>query len=101
MRLAHLTEAQILDQLIKITVIDPWTEHRALLITRGRIDVVPTGDSSPRHAAQSSSDLGHLAIEDEVTAVAEPWHPYGRVVANLLIGAELDASTQHGRNAAG
>lgn len=89
--LSELADDEIVEALTEVPGIGPWTVHGALLIVFRRADVVPVGDVSLRNNMKKYYELDHVPTEKEAIDIAEPWHPFGSLGANLLFAAgELD-----------
>ncbi len=80
-RIGRLSDEEIVDHLITVRGIGPWTAHMFLLITLGRPDVWPTGDFGVRAGFARAWDLPDIPSPKELAALGEPFRPHRSVVA--------------------
>lgn len=71
-----LSDDEILERLVRIRGVGPWTAHMFLLFAMRRPDVIAPGDLGIRQATGALLGLGRAATPEEVLAAAERWRPY-------------------------
>jgi DNA-3-methyladenine glycosylase II len=89
-QLAELPDEEVIEQLVAIKGLGPWTVHMFLIFHLGRPDVLPVGDLGIRKAAQQLYGLDEPPAPAELERIAEPWRPY-RTAACLYLWESLDA----------
>src|ERR1017187_10401436 len=82
--LAGLTDQQVVEQLIQVKGIGPWTVHMFLIFALRRNDVLPTGDLGIRNAISKAYRLAEPPLPAEIQAMAERWKPYCTVASWYL-----------------
>jgi DNA-3-methyladenine glycosylase II len=88
-QLAELPDEEVIEQLVAIKGLGPWTVHMFLIFHLGRPDVLPVGDLGIRKAAQLLYGLDEPPAPAELERIAEPWRPY-RSLASLYLWRSLD-----------
>ena len=88
-RLAELPDEEVIERLVAIKGLGPWTVHMFLIFHLGRPDVLPVGDLGIRKAAQALYGLGEPPAPAELERIAEPWRPH-RTLASLYLWRSLD-----------
>ena len=88
-QLAELPDEEVIEQLVAIKGLGPWTVHMFLIFHLGRPDVLPVGDLGIRRAAQVLFGLDEPPPPAELERIAEPWRPY-RSLASLYLWRSLD-----------
>lgn len=88
-RLDQLPDEDIIRELVAVRGIGRWTAEMFLIFSLGRPDVLPVDDYGVRKAIQQVYRLEALPNKRELTALAEPWHPYCSV-ASLMLWRSLD-----------
>jgi DNA-3-methyladenine glycosylase II len=88
-QLAELPDEEVIEQLVAIKGLGPWTVHMFLIFHLGRPDVLPVGDLGIRRAAQVLYGLDEPPPPAELERIAEPWRPY-RSLASLYLWRSLD-----------
>jgi DNA-3-methyladenine glycosylase II len=83
-RMAEMSDAEVLEMLISIPGIGPWTSDIFLLACLGRSDVWPSGDLALQVAAQHLFDLENRPSSRQLQELALPWQPWRAVAARLL-----------------
>src|SRR5207244_12459215 len=83
-RLAALEDAAVIDLLLPVRGIGPWTAEMFLIFSLGRLDVLPVDDLGLRAAVQQVYGLGDLPGRAALTELAEPWRPYRSVATWYL-----------------
>ena len=87
--LAELPDEEVIEQLVAIKGLGPWTVHMFLIFHLGRPDVLPVGDLGIRKAAQALYGLDEAPAPAELERIAEPWRPH-RSLASLYLWRSLD-----------
>jgi DNA-3-methyladenine glycosylase II len=88
-QLAELPDEEVIEQLVAIKGLGPWTVHMFLIFHLGRPDVLPVGDLGIRKAAQQLYGLDEPPAPAELERIAEPWRPH-RSLASLYLWRSLD-----------
>jgi DNA-3-methyladenine glycosylase II len=88
-QLAELPDEEVIEQLVAIKGLGPWTVHMFLIFHLGRPDVLPVGDLGVRRAVQLLYGLDEPPAPAELERMAEPWRPY-RSLASLYLWRSLD-----------
>lgn len=74
--LADHTDAEVIEELTKITGIGEWTAHMYLMFVLSREDVLPLGDLGIRNGIQQIYGNGEEMTREEMREIAERWRPY-------------------------
>lgn len=87
-KLAHLSDEEIKNELIKIKGIGPWTAEMFLIFSLKRPDVFSVGDLGLRTAIER---LYGIKCDDQkaILALAESWRPH-RTLASRLLWSSLE-----------
>jgi DNA-3-methyladenine glycosylase II len=93
--LDHMTDEEIIDRLLPVCGIGPWTAQMFLIFSLGRPDVLPVADFGLRVGVQRQYKLRKLPNKDRLMTLAEPWRPY-RSVATWYFWRSLGAVPQSG-----
>jgi len=83
-RLFHMPDDEVVDALVQIKGVGPWTAHMILMFSLGRPDVLPVGDYGIRKGAQLLYGLESLPKPAELETLAAPWRPYASVASWYL-----------------
>ena len=83
-RPAHLPDAEVKAELIKLKGVGEWTSDVYLLMAMLRPDVMPKGDIALHAAYQKLTGADKRPGSDEFVAMAEKWKPFRSVAARLL-----------------
>ncbi|MSP24482.1 MAG: DNA-3-methyladenine glycosylase 2 family protein [Myxococcales bacterium] len=83
-RLARMHDREIIDALIPIRGIGPWTVQMLLIFKLGRPDVLPVDDYAIRKGFARIFGLQTLPTTREVAARGELWRPYRSVASWYL-----------------
>ena len=89
MRIAELSDEDVIAELIAIKGIGRWTAEMFLIFHLGRPDVVSTGDVGIRRAVQVEYGLDEPPGPAELERIAEPWRPH-RTLACIYLWRSLD-----------
>lgn len=95
-RLAHLPDAEIKTELIKLKGVGEWTSDIYLLMVMLRPDVMPKGDVA-LHTAWHTLSGTPRPTSDEFVEMAKRWKPYRSVAARLLWHFYLSERRKHER----
>ena len=82
--LQHVSDQEVLDSLMSLPGIGPWTADIYLLAALGRADACPAGDLALQIAAQDLLALQGRPTPRAFLARAESWRPWRSVAARLL-----------------
>jgi DNA-3-methyladenine glycosylase II len=80
-RIARLPDDVIIDHLVQVRGVGPWTADMFLLSVLGRLDVWPVGDYGVRVGFARGWDLTDVPTPKELEALGEPFRPYRSLVA--------------------
>jgi 3-methyladenine DNA glycosylase/8-oxoguanine DNA glycosylase len=80
-RIGRLSDDQVVEHLVQVRGIGPWTAQMFLLSTLGRLDVWPTGDYGVRAGFARAWELPEIPSPQELNELGEPFHPYRSLVA--------------------
>jgi len=75
-KLAKLEDIAIIETLIQVRGIGPWTAEMFLIFSLGRLDVLPVGDYGLRAGVQKHYALAELPKKDTLHELTESWKPY-------------------------
>lgn len=78
-KLADMPDEEVIDCLLPVHGIGPWTAEMFLIFSLGRLDVLPLGDLGLRAGIQRQYEFPEVPGKDALTALAEPWRPYRTV----------------------
>ena len=82
--LHHLSDRGVLEKLVSLPGIGPWTADIYLLSALGRADACPAGDLALQVAAQDLFELKDRPTSKALRIIAENWKPWRSVAARLL-----------------
>jgi DNA-3-methyladenine glycosylase II len=82
--LHHMPDHDVLEKLILLPGIGPWTADIYLLSALGRADACPAGDLALQVAAQDLFAMKDRPTSKDFLARAENWKPWRSVAARLL-----------------
>jgi DNA-3-methyladenine glycosylase II len=74
--LSKLPDEQVIEQLVQVKGIGPWTAEMFLIFCLGRQDVLPVGDLGLRKAMQKAYSLMELPSPADMRDIAQVWKPY-------------------------
>jgi len=83
-RLRDQPTQDVLDQLVAVPGIGPWTAEIYAMFSLGRADVFAPGDLALQEAARMLFDLPERPREKTFRAMAQDWAPWRSVAARLL-----------------
>lgn len=87
--LGRRSDQAIVDRLVALRGIGPWTVQMVLIFSLGRPDVLPSADYGVRKGFARAFGLGELPTAAELEARAEAWRPY-RTVASWYLWRALE-----------
>jgi 3-methyladenine DNA glycosylase/8-oxoguanine DNA glycosylase len=80
-RIGRLSDTAVIEHLVQVRGIGPWTAEMFLLGTLGRLDVWPVGDYGVRAGYALSWRLPDIPSPTELMALGDPYRPYRSLVA--------------------
>ncbi|HWC57665.1 MAG TPA: DNA-3-methyladenine glycosylase 2 family protein [Candidatus Paceibacterota bacterium] len=86
---SKMTDEEIIEHLVQVKGIGPWTAHMFLIFTLNRPDVLPTGDLAIRKGFQKAFKLRTLPHHEKMVALARP-HAGERTYLSLHLWQLLD-----------
>ena len=75
-KLADLDDADVVETLVKVRGIGPWTAEMFLIFSLGRMDVLPVGDYGLQAGMQKLHALAELPKKARLHELTESWKPY-------------------------
>jgi DNA-3-methyladenine glycosylase II len=75
---------EVVDALVVVKGIGPWSAQVFAMFQLGRPDVLPVGDLGVRRAAERFYALDGLPDAATLTAIAEPWRPHRTMACRVL-----------------
>jgi DNA-3-methyladenine glycosylase II len=82
--LTSMPDDKIMELLVQIRGIGPWTAEMFLIFCLGRPDVLPVGDLGLRRALQKTYSLSELPLPAVMQNIAQPWKPYRSIATWYL-----------------
>jgi DNA-3-methyladenine glycosylase II len=81
--LPHLSNEEVIKELVAVKGIGEWTAHMFLIFALGRLDVLPVGDLGIRAGVRNLYGMERLPTPLEIAKLADErgWHPYESVAA--------------------
>jgi DNA-3-methyladenine glycosylase II len=83
-KLAHLTDAEVIETLSQVRGVGVWTVQIFLIFALERPNVMPLGDLGIRAAVRKAYGLEALPKPLELAEIAKRWHPYCSVATWYL-----------------
>jgi 3-methyladenine DNA glycosylase/8-oxoguanine DNA glycosylase len=80
-RIGRLSDDEVVEHLIRVRGIGPWTAQMFLMNTLGRLDVWPVGDLGVRVGFGRAWGLAEPPAPGELVELGEPFRPYRSLVA--------------------
>lgn len=80
-RIGRLPDAEVVEHLVRVRGIGPWTADMFLLFVLGRLDVWPVGDYGVRVGFARAWGLPGIPSPKELAALGDPFRPYRSLVA--------------------
>ena len=75
-KLADMDDASVVETLVQVRGIGPWTAEMFLIFSLGRLDVLPVGDYGLRAGVQKHYQLAELPKKDILHELTAAWKPY-------------------------
>lgn len=75
-QLREMPDEAVIDKLLPVRGIGPWTAEMFLIFSLGRLDVLPVGDFGLRAGVQNHYGLSELPTKDELTRIGAAWQPF-------------------------
>lgn len=88
-----MSDQEIIDALVAVRGIGPWTAQMFLMFRLGRPDVLPVLDLGVRKGAQRIYKLRSLPDAARLSKIARKWHPWA-TVASWYCWRVLDADNE-------
>jgi DNA-3-methyladenine glycosylase II len=83
-KLPTLSNEQVLDELVKVKGIGPWTAEMILMFSLGRTDVFSMGDLVLRKELMKLYGWKKLPSEKKIEKILKSWSPYKTYAARVL-----------------
>ncbi|MFC7391450.1 DNA-3-methyladenine glycosylase family protein [Scopulibacillus cellulosilyticus] len=83
-KLKHLSDSAVMDELLKVRGIGPWTAQCFMIFGLGRKNIVPESDIGIQKAVQNVYKLKGRPKKNDVLRLSETWHPIGSYVTRYL-----------------
>jgi 3-methyladenine DNA glycosylase/8-oxoguanine DNA glycosylase len=83
-RIARKSDETIIEELVQVRGIGPWSAQMFLLFRLGRLDVMPAGDLAVREGLRRLDGLAERPAPAQVLERAEPWGPLCSVASWVL-----------------
>ncbi len=87
--LRRMEDEEIVDRLVAVKGIGPWTVHMLLIFYLGRPDVLPVGDLGVRKGLRVAYGLEELPTPKELQKIGEKWRPF-RSAASWYLWQAVD-----------
>ena len=84
-----LEESEVIDRLLPIRGVGPWTVDMVMIFSLGFRDVLPVGDIGLLRAVENNYSNGKKLPLEEVKRIAESWRPF-RTVATWYLWRTID-----------
>jgi DNA-3-methyladenine glycosylase II len=85
------SDQEMMEALVEVLGIGPWTVHMLMIFTLGRTDVLPVDDLGIKKGIQKAYRLREMPKKDKIEKLARNWHPYCSV-ASLYLWRLKDSS---------
>ncbi len=90
-KLGRLPDERVIEELVAVKGIGPWTAQMFLIFHLNRPDVLAAGDLGIRRAIMLAYGLPEMPDPEEIERLAEPWRPY-RTLACEFLWRSLDVT---------
>ena len=87
-KLPSMENEEVVEALVQVRGIGPWTAEMFLIFSLGRPDVLPVGDYGLRAGVQRHYQLPELPTKDRLHEIGESWKPY-RSIATWYVWRSL------------
>jgi DNA-3-methyladenine glycosylase II len=81
---ARMSDAELLERLIGLRGVGPWTVEMLLIFTLGRVDILPATDYGLRRGFALTYGRRHLPTPGELLKYGERWRPHRTTAAWYL-----------------
>jgi 3-methyladenine DNA glycosylase/8-oxoguanine DNA glycosylase len=88
-QLGAMTDQAIVDSLVKIRGVGPWTAEMLLIFRLGRADVLPVHDYGVRHGFKLAYRMRELPTPKDLARRGEKWRPF-RTAASWYLWRAVD-----------
>lgn len=75
-KLAAMDDEDVIETLVQVRGIGPWTAEMFLIFSLGRLDILPLGDFGLRSGMHKHYALPDLPRKEAMVKLAQPWQPY-------------------------
>ena len=89
--LDNLSDNAIIESLIKIKGIGPWTAEMFLMFTLNRLDIFPLKDLGIKKGMQQLYKLDKIPSDEYMIKKSNNWSPY-RTIASLYLWKLIDGN---------
>jgi len=91
-RMPQMTDAEVIEHLIRVKGVGVWTAHMFLIFTLRRHDILPVGDYGVQSAIKKAYRKRKLPKPKDMEKIAKAWSPY-RSIACWYLWRSLDIKT--------
>ncbi len=91
-RMPQMTDAEVIEHLIRVKGVGVWTAHMFLIFTLRRTDILPVGDYGVQAAIKKAYRKRKLPKPKDMEKIAKAWSPY-RSIACWYLWRSLDIKT--------
>jgi DNA-3-methyladenine glycosylase II len=91
-RMPQMTDAEVIEHLIRVKGVGVWTAHMFLIFTLRRHDILPVGDYGVQSAIKKAYRKHKLPKPKDMEKIAKAWSPY-RSIACWYLWRSLDIKT--------
>ncbi len=88
-----MDDQAIVDSLVKIRGVGPWTAEMLLIFRLGRADVLPVHDYGVRHGFKLAYRMRDLPTPKDLARRGEKWRPF-RTAASWYLWRAVDLARQ-------
>lgn len=88
-KLTRMADEEVMQTLLEVKGIGPWTAQMFLIFSLNRLDVLPTGDLGLQRAMMIQYRLQQMPTKALMEQMAECWRPY-RSVATWYLWRSID-----------
>jgi 3-methyladenine DNA glycosylase/8-oxoguanine DNA glycosylase len=88
-QLKAMTDQEIVDRLVQVRGVGPWTAEMLLIFRLGRPDVLPVHDYGVRHGFKLAYRMRELPAPKELGRRGEKWRPF-RTAASWYLWRAVD-----------
>lgn len=91
----HESDEEVMDKLIKVRGIGPWTVQMILMFGLGRSNVLPSADIGIQNALKKYFDLDTKPRKEEIEQLSKDWAPY-KSYATLYLWRSIEPKLEVG-----